>query len=436
MHPRHILLVLPTLFAATTLQAGSQFRCTPDGRGAEEAIGPDRLEMRWTCKTDGYVLSSPVAAEGLALFGSQDNQLRAVETRSGRVVWTYPTGGDIASAPAVANGIAVVLSRDGKCHGVEVQTGKPLWTFETNGESRYTRAGVCYTQPFTETVPDPWDLFLSSPVIAEGLVYFGSGDHHLYALDLLTGALRWKYKTGDVVHASPAVADGRLYCGSFDTRFYCLDAASGEKIWEFKTGSDDSHHLMEGIVGGATIANGAVYFGARDARFYCLEQTTGILRWSYEVKGTWVVASPAYANGRVYFCTSDTHLLIGLDAHTGTEVMRASFKGYGYSSPLIAGKRIYVGSFAGECTAFDLSTGQPIANFSTPGQKQNGDDIFDQSGAVRAQVYAGCETLDDTIVAIRSRLFSVGGMLSSPTLTDGMILIGSTDGNLYALGAP
>jgi outer membrane protein assembly factor BamB len=38
------------------------------------------------------------------------------------------------------------------------------------------------------------------------MVYFGSGDGNLYALDSATGELRWKFKTGDVVHASPALA--------------------------------------------------------------------------------------------------------------------------------------------------------------------------------------------------------------------------------------
>ena len=43
----------------------------------------------------------------------------------------------------------------------------------------------------------------------------GSGDHNVYALDTKTGALRWKFATGNVVHASPAVADGLVYVGIY-----------------------------------------------------------------------------------------------------------------------------------------------------------------------------------------------------------------------------
>ena len=80
--------------------------------------------------------------------------------------------------------------------------------------------------------------FLSSPVSGGNTVYFGSGDGNVYALDAATGVLRWKFHTGNVVHASPALAAGTLYVGSWDSYFYALDAASGKERWRFKTGED------------------------------------------------------------------------------------------------------------------------------------------------------------------------------------------------------
>jgi FOG: WD40-like repeat len=55
--------------------------------------------------------------------------------------------------------------------------------------------------------------------VADGAVYFGSGDGNLYALDAATGDLRWKFKTGDVVHASPAFVNGVVFVGSWDSYF-------------------------------------------------------------------------------------------------------------------------------------------------------------------------------------------------------------------------
>lgn len=73
------------------------------------------------------------------------------------------------------------------------------------------------------------------------------------------GALNWKFKTGDVVHASPAIADGILFIGSWDSYFYALDAATGQQRWRFKTGEDEDIHNQVGIQSSAAVADGMVY---------------------------------------------------------------------------------------------------------------------------------------------------------------------------------
>ncbi len=62
----------------------------------------------------------------------------------------------------------------------------------------------------------------SSPAVAGGLVYFGSNDTYLYALDAGSGALKWKFQTGNYVTSSPAVSDGVIYFGSCDYYIYAL----------------------------------------------------------------------------------------------------------------------------------------------------------------------------------------------------------------------
>ena len=96
-------------------------------------------------------------------------------------------------------------------------------------------------------MPDPFDVYLSSPVVWNGTVYFGSGDGNVYALNALSGAMQWKFQTGDVVHASPAISAGRLYIGSWDSYFYALDATTGKQLWRFKTGEDPKIHNQVGI---------------------------------------------------------------------------------------------------------------------------------------------------------------------------------------------
>lgn len=45
----------------------------------------------------------------------------------------------------------------------------------------------------------------------------------MYALDAVTGNKKWSYATGGRVRSSPAVVDGVVYVGSQDHNVYALD---------------------------------------------------------------------------------------------------------------------------------------------------------------------------------------------------------------------
>ncbi len=62
----------------------------------------------------------------------------------------------------------------------------------------------------------------SSPGVAGGVVYVGSWDSDVHALDASSGELRWRYQTGDDVWSSPAVAGGVVYVGSLDDYVYAI----------------------------------------------------------------------------------------------------------------------------------------------------------------------------------------------------------------------
>ena len=54
------------------------------------------------------------------------------------------------------------------------------------------------------------------------MVYVGSYDDMVYALNASTGALLWSYTTGSAVESSPAVANGVVYVGSYDDKVYAF----------------------------------------------------------------------------------------------------------------------------------------------------------------------------------------------------------------------
>jgi outer membrane protein assembly factor BamB len=228
-----VLIVAGTLMSASTADTDTaMFRGGPEHLGVYTSSStPSIATVVWKFKADGKLISSPAVTSSTIYIGSADRNLYAVNRADGTLKWKFPTKGSVNSSPAVSQGLVMFASVDGNFYAVDTETGKQAWSFKTAGERRFTAPGIHGATPRTQIMADPFDLFLSSPTVSNGVVYFGSGDNNVYALDVATGTLKWKFKTGDVVHASPAVSNGTVYIGSWDRNMYALDAASGAMKW-------------------------------------------------------------------------------------------------------------------------------------------------------------------------------------------------------------
>jgi polyvinyl alcohol dehydrogenase (cytochrome) len=153
--------------------------------------------------------------------------------------------------------------------------------------------------------------------------------------------VRWFFSTGSgtgAVSASPSVVEGVVYVGSWNGTMYALDAFSGQALWTFDINDPhpEDRNGFPGIQSSAAVANGMVYFGGADANVYALDAQTGALVWktslgdpATSVEGAHVWSSPAVLNGKVYVGKA-SHLdnpcvrgaLVALDAGTGAEVWR------------------------------------------------------------------------------------------------------------------
>jgi outer membrane protein assembly factor BamB len=409
------------------------FRNDPAHSGIYNAAGAPRfIKVKWSFHTDGEVISSPAIVSGVVYVGSNDGNLYAIDQQSGSLKWKFPTGARISSSPAVADDLVYFGSYDGNFYAVEAGGGKLRWKFRTGGERRYSGTHLHGSVPEAESMPDPWDVYLSSPTVWDGTVYFGSGDGSVYALDAVKGSLRWKFRTGDVVHASPAIADGKLYIGSWDSYFYALDASNGKEIWRFKTGEDPDTHNQVGIQSSATVANGIIYFGCRDSKFYALDAATGRQRWVFPNNGSWVITSPVVRNGKVYFATSDTALLHIVDARTGALINTLKFHWPIFGSPSIAGNTLYLAGHDGKLVAVDLDSGKPSWTFQSDASRQNLPALSKPDGSPNYEAAFRSNFYDDLMVGF-TKLHTVGTILSSPVISGSVVFIGTADGNLYAL---
>ena len=189
------------------------------------------------------------------------------------LLWSFATGGWVVTAPAVADGVVYAGSDDYSLYALDAETGSLLWSYQTG------------------------DVIRSTPTVADGRVFFGSNDNHIYALDAATGTEIWKYDTGEWVQHSPEVGGGKVYFGAYserDRKVHALDAATGELVWvaehPFPIGAEHSPAFM----GGKVYAQGAEY-----GQFYALDAATGEVAWQSEVGG-YVESAPTVLDGVVY----------------------------------------------------------------------------------------------------------------------------------------
>lgn len=430
-----LVLVAATLAAAPAARAAgtAMYRGDAAHTGISAARGVAELHgVRWRFRTGGKVYSSPTIDGDSVYVGSADQRLYALELGSGRERWHYATGGRVSSSPAVAAGLVLFGSYDGWFYALAADTGRLVWRFATGGERRYAALHLHGAQPATERMPDPFDVFLSAPVVADGRVVFGSGDGHVYALELATGRLLWSAPTGDVVHAAPAYAHDTVYVGSWDSWFYALDAATGRVRWRFKTGEDPAIGNQVGIQGGAVVVGDTVYFGCRDSTLYALDAHSGTERWHYDNHGSWVIAAPLVADGRVYFLTSDSGLLHALALADRAEAYTLRLRWVSFSSPVLAAGRLYFGTHAGKLYSVDAASGRIAWEFATDGARAHAAELTAADGGPDYAAAFHGDFYDD-IVAGADRMLATGAVLSSPAVADGLVVFGSSDGLVYAL---
>jgi outer membrane protein assembly factor BamB len=264
----------------------------------------------------------------------------------------------------------------------------------------------------------------SSPAISDGIVFVGSDDYKVYALNASTGALKWNYTTGGSVYSSPAVANGIVYVGSLDYKVYALNASTGALKWNYTTGN--------WVTSSPAVAGGIVYVGSTDCKVYALNGATGAYIWSYTTSGSIYMSSPSVAGANVYVGSYD-HRLYALNAATGAYIWNYTAGSSVTSSPAAVGGIIFVGSTDGNVYALNASTGILVWSYTTGGYASSspavaGGTVF--IGSTDSRVYA----LNASTGALIWSYLTDSYVASSPAIADGVVFVGSMDGKVYAFG--
>ena len=160
------------------------------------------------------------------------------------------------------------------------------------------------------------DEQLSSPAIRKGRIYAGSTGKYLYAADLASGKVYWKFDAKQPIEAPPTVTGNSVCFGSSDGLMRCLDL-EGRLLWQFQARSE--------IISAPVVKDSKVWFASSDDRLYALDAATGERLWtysrgSYKTVGQRMYASPALSDkGNLFYLFSDG-TAVCVTASSGKEV--------------------------------------------------------------------------------------------------------------------
>lgn len=157
-------------------------------------------KRKWVMRSKRAVNSSPYVdtQENLCFVGSFDGFLYALDANSGYTLWRFRTNGPIVSSPMAAGDSVYIASTDGKLYAINTSTGKERW------QANLDKAIV------------------GSPIVQGNFVYIGSTDGAFYCFDTRTGKQIWKFQTGGQITSTAYIEDNILVFGSLDHYLYAL----------------------------------------------------------------------------------------------------------------------------------------------------------------------------------------------------------------------
>jgi outer membrane protein assembly factor BamB len=285
----------------------------------------------WRRNIGGLMEFPATTWHGVAYVHTMRGQLRAVSMENGHVLWTRDVGSLVASSPAIdpKRGVLVSTSmRPGYVSVRSLETGKLRWRYSTG-----------LTEP--------------SPVIRNGIAYFGATNGNVYALDLDKHKPRWVYHGGVKITSSPALVGNRLYFGDYAGRVVALDARNGRVIWRGSAGGR--------VYGTVAVAGGRVFAPSVFSGLSALSARSGRLLWRVSA-GSYVYSSPAAYRGRVYFGAYNG-LVYSVSGSSGRILWTRPAGGRVSGAVQVVDGFVYAASLEGRTSAWNWKTGSTAWTF-------------------------------------------------------------------------
>ena len=209
-------------------------------------------EPIWTFKgLEGPVVSTPVIADGKLILGAWESNLYALDTRSGQLIWKWNNGSSVRNfspascTPLIKDSTVFIVAPDRYVSAIHLQDGSTRWRTKNGGLRESiglsTDATVIYGKSMQDTlvayaaiaerpqvlwkmhVGFGYDHVPSMLIEREGILFFGTRNGVVYAVDPKKQVVIWAHKIDNSMVNTVRVVDKRnLFATTMDGRLVRL----------------------------------------------------------------------------------------------------------------------------------------------------------------------------------------------------------------------
>lgn len=183
-------------------------------------------------------ITSQVVTDGMGLQAQRFSPLNKINRKTVKKLvpaWSFSFGGEKQrgqeSQPLVSDGVMYVTGSYSRLFAIDVKTGEEIWQYDARLPSG---------------IMPCCDVINRGAALYEDMVYFGTLDAKIVALDTKTGKVKWKKKVGDYkagysLTATPLIVEGKVITGVSGGEFGIVgkvearDAKTGKLIWSRPT---------------------------------------------------------------------------------------------------------------------------------------------------------------------------------------------------------
>ncbi|MDI2130564.1 PQQ-binding-like beta-propeller repeat protein [Yinghuangia seranimata] len=301
-------------------------------QGRVIAMEADSGKVRWSASVPGVGSGTKPVLAGRTLVVNNTDAVYALNTATGEVRWKYEAGvyGGIGQ-PGVIGQTVVFGTAPGGLQAVDLATGKDKGTFGKGDSYDFPPIGhdgliIAVGAESTGVVAfdatsfqERWRSKVDSepqlpPSVMQDVLYVNTGSSGVYALDARTGSEKWHAKLHAESKEQPLVGNGSVFIGGGQSdKLYALDTVSGMVRWKVDV-TGFAHDAAEIIAAGA---GDTVYAGNGSRTLLVIDPDHGTVKGRIALSGE-PVSGLAAAGNAVYVVLrppTGTFQLTAIDGH-------------------------------------------------------------------------------------------------------------------------